>query len=82
MAENEFTVTNSTNISQVSFTHEHPGEGDGALVVVFTSGRAYRYSGVPMDVFTTLKDVHEAGGSVGRAFAQHVRSAGFEYEEV
>lgn len=82
MAENEFTVTDSTNISRVSFTHEFPGEGQGALLVTFTNGRTYRYSEVPFEIFTLLRDIHEGGGSVGRAFTEHVRRGGFQYEEV
>lgn len=77
MAEiNEFT-SSSRNINTV----RHDGETD-TLTVTFQNGRTYEYSGVSRELFETLHDVEQCGGSVGSTFSTLIRNGGFEYREV
>lgn len=48
------------------------------LEVEFDSGSVYRYYEVPADLYARLM----AAGSHGEFFVEHVRNAGFDYEQV
>ena len=42
----------------------------------------YAYADVPPEVSELLWDVHRRGGSVGSAFNEHVKRAGFPYRRL
>lgn len=68
----------SSNIAAVAFV-EAAGEGGlGTLVVDFKGGGRYKYAAVPRPVYEGLL----SAPSVGRAFAETVRRAGFKALQV
>ena len=69
------TVENSSSVTNV--THD----GD-VLDVTYTSGRTYRYNGVPESVFDQIEAEQGNGASVGQMVNMLVKSQGYEYEEV
>lgn len=75
--------SNSSNIASVEFLSGVTDEDGtvGELEVTFKSGRTYRYSEVPIEVFQVMKAVEEQTGSCGSHFNKTVRNV-YECEEV
>ena len=40
----------------------------------------YSYAGVPVEAYAAVRDAKQQGGSVGSAFHQHIKKAGFKFE--
>ena len=73
MAELAWLPVASSNIDALAYE-----EPESTLLVKFRGGGIYRYEGVPLNVFESLR----SATSVGRAFKLLIKGGGYAYQRM